>query len=86
MAVTEPAVAVKVAEEEPEATLTAEGTVRAALLLERTTLDPPLGAARERVTVQPEVAPEAMLVGLHCSEDTDGSVPPGAPIGVIMSL
>jgi hypothetical protein len=61
--VTVTAVAVKVAEEAPEATVTVAGTPTTAELLEvRATEAPPLGAAAERFTVQvvePALASEA---------------------------
>src|SRR5437867_991720 len=55
---TEPAEAVKEAEEDAAATVTEAGTVSVVLLEERATLAPPVGAAWERVTVQVEVPPE----------------------------
>jgi hypothetical protein len=65
LVVTEPAVTVKTAEADPEATVTEAGVVRAALLSERVTRWPPAGAAAERVTVQEEDPPEVMEVGEH---------------------
>jgi hypothetical protein len=64
--VTEPAVAVKVAVVEPAGTVTEAGTVRAALLSLRLTAVPPVEAARDRVTVHEEVAPDETDVGEHC--------------------
>lgn len=61
--VTEAAVAEKIAEVAPAATVTEAGTVRAALLSERVTDWPPVGAAPERVTVQEVDPPEAMEEG-----------------------
>jgi hypothetical protein len=52
---TDATVAVKLALAEPAATATADGTVTAALLLERPTLKPPLAAAAFSVTVQESV-------------------------------
>ncbi len=78
--------ALKVADAEPDATLTEEGTVSAALLLERATDSPPLVAGWESVTVQVDFAPFARLLGLHWSDEIAGEGgSPGPPIGVIMS-
>ena len=77
MEVTEPAEAVKEAEEDAAATVTDAGTVRVVLLEERATLAPPVGAAWERVTVQvlEEFCPR--VVGLQVSEETvTGGVTP----------
>jgi hypothetical protein len=60
-----PAVAVNCAVAEPEATVTAAGTVRAARLLESDTGTPPEPAAFDRVTVQVELAPDKRLLGKH---------------------
>jgi hypothetical protein len=58
-----------VAEVAPEATVTLGGTVTAALLLESvTTVLPEAGALR--FTVQFDVAPLAMLVGLQVTDVT----------------
>jgi hypothetical protein len=62
-----PAVALKVADREPAATVTDAGTVNAALLSEIAIAAPPAGAAFESVTVQTELAPEVRLAGLHCT-------------------
>ena len=62
-----PAVAVKVADREPAATVTDAGTVNAALLSEIAIAAPPAGAAFESVTVQTELVPEVRLAGLHCT-------------------
>src|SRR5437867_1585982 len=70
LAVTEPAEAVKEAEEDAAATVTEAGTVSVALLEERATLAPPVGAAWERVPVQAEFPPDATVVGLHCKLET----------------
>jgi hypothetical protein len=60
-----PALAEKVADAEPAATVTEAGTLSAALLLDRLTVDPPVGAAAFRVTVQVLEPPEAKLVGVQ---------------------
>ena len=67
---TEPAVAVKLAVDAPAATVTEAGVVNAELLSETVTAEPPVGAAADSVTVQVDVAPEAMLVGEHASLET----------------
>src|SRR5580700_2951547 len=64
------AVALKVAEVLFAGTVTDAGTVSAALLLERPTALPPLGAAWLRVTVHVAVAPEFTLVGLQTKAET----------------
>ena len=64
-----PAVAVKVAEVEPAETATDAGTLRRVLLEERPTLDPPAGAAVDRVTVQVLLPPEPSVAGLHPTEE-----------------
>ena len=61
--------AVKVAEAAAAGTVTEAATGSRALLLERETVAPPVGAALVRVTVQVLAAPEARLVGLHASEE-----------------
>lgn len=68
-----PAVAVKLPDVEPAGTVTEAATGSSALLLERDTAVPPLGAAWASVTVQVDLAPEARLVGEHSSEDKAGS-------------
>ena len=60
-----PAVPWKVAVVAPAATVTVVGTVKALLLSERLTIVPPMGAARESVTVQVVDPPEPTVVGLH---------------------
>jgi hypothetical protein len=74
LAVTDPAVAVKFAVVAPAATVTEAGVVRAALLSVIVTTEPPAGAARDRVTVQVELAPEATLAGEHRRFEIVGSV------------
>jgi len=67
--VTAAAVAIKVAVVAAEATVTEAGTVKAeVLLLERSTTEPPEGAAFERVTVQVVVEEAARVVLAHCKE------------------
>ena len=68
MLVTEPAVALKLAELAPDATVTDAGTGRAGLLLETDTTAPPLGAVLESVTVHAVLAPGPMLLGVHESK------------------
>jgi hypothetical protein len=63
-----PAVAEKVAEVAPEATVTEEGTVNCELLSEIETAVAP-DAALERVTVQTLEPPELRLVGEQESEE-----------------
>jgi len=58
-----PAVAVKLAEVEPEDTVTAVGTVSTLTLLDRLIVAPPVSAGFERVTEQVDVPPERRLVG-----------------------
>ena len=70
---TEPAVAVKLAVDAPAATVTEAGVVNAELLSEIVTAEPPVGAAADSVTVQVDVAPEAMLEGEHTSLETTGA-------------
>jgi len=65
-----PAVAEKPAEAAPDATVTEAGTLNAVALLESDTVMPPEPAACEMVTVQDDVPPELMLVGLHESKLT----------------
>ena len=60
-----PAVAVKAADVAPEATVTEDGTVKAAALLDSVTVAPPDPAACDSVTVQADVPLEFRLVGLH---------------------
>ena len=66
------AVAEKVAEVAPAATVTEAGTVSAALLSERETTAPPVGAALLRVTVQVAEALEVSEAGLQ--ERLEGTV------------
>jgi len=50
----------------PAATVTEVGTVSAALLSETATLEPPVGAAWDNVTVQVALPPEMTVAGVHC--------------------
>jgi len=70
--VTVPAVTGNAAEVVPAATVTDPGDVNAALLSLSATLAPPLGAEAESVTVQVELAPEAMVDGVHCKLEIVG--------------
>ena len=55
------------------ATVTDAGTVTAEVaLLERVTMEPPIGAGLERVTVQDVVEDAAKVVLVHCREDGVG--------------
>jgi hypothetical protein len=65
-----PAVAVKVPEILPAATVTGVDARRARLLALTATAAPPDAAAWESVTVQVLAAPEARLLGLHVSDAT----------------
>jgi hypothetical protein len=69
LAVTIPAVAVKLAVVAFAATVTDAGTVRAALLEETATVELAT-SVRESVTVQAEVPPDGTVVGVHCSAET----------------
>jgi len=64
------AVAAKVAEVAPAAKVTAEGTVSEALLSERATIVPLLGAGWFKVTVHVVAAPEFTLEGLQARAET----------------
>jgi hypothetical protein len=57
---------------DPAATVTLDGTVAEALLLERLTMAPPLGAAPLRVTVPVEEEPPFTLPGLSVTDDSTG--------------
>ena len=72
MLVTVPAVAVKLAVVAPEATVTDAGTANAALFEESPTEDPPVNAARDRVTVQVVVPLEATELGAQDKLETAG--------------
>jgi hypothetical protein len=70
-------VAVKPPVVAPAATVTLAGTVMLALLLDRPTLAPPVGAAALSVTVQEDVPGETTLDGPHVTPltITDGVAP-----------
>ena len=57
----------------PEATVTDAGTVNAPLFEESPTEDPPVNAARDRVTVQVEVALEVTELGEQDKPETAGA-------------
>ena len=66
---------VKVAPVLPAGTVTLEGTLAAALLLESITCAPPAGAGPLSVTVPVEVcAPPTTVLGFSVSEETVGGV------------
>jgi hypothetical protein len=67
---TDPAVAVKVAELQPSATATEAGAARVALSPVRPTIEPPVGAACDRVTVQMAEALEASELGEQANAAT----------------
>ncbi|MCX6634225.1 MAG: hypothetical protein NT090_03940, partial [Acidobacteria bacterium] len=69
LAVTGPAVALKVALVEPAGTVTEAGTVRATLLALKVTANPLAGAALVRLTVQVLNAPEFTVEGEQASAD-----------------
>ena len=69
---TVPAVALKFAVVAPAVTVTDAGTVRAALFDESPTEDPPVNAARDRVTVQVVVPLEANELGEQDKPETAG--------------
>ena len=54
----------------PAATVTVGGTVSAALLSDTATVDPPVGATGETVTVQVETPPVITVAGEHCNPVT----------------
>jgi hypothetical protein len=70
---TVPAVAVKLAVVAPATTVTEAGTGSAALFEESATEAPPVNAARDRVTVQVEVAPETTELGEQDKPETAGA-------------
>ncbi len=73
MLATVPAVAVKFAVVAPAVTATEAGTVSAVLFDASATEEPPVEAARDRVTVQVVVAPDATELGEHDTPETDGA-------------
>ena len=81
--VTAPAVAVKLAVVAPAGTVTDAGTVNAELLSDTVIGAPPDWAGRANVTVQDEVAAEAIDAGAQVSPETDCTeliVPPAPAI------
>jgi hypothetical protein len=66
----------------PAATVTLEGTVAAAALLERLTTAPLLGAGPLSVTVPLEEEPPVTLLGLRVIEERVGDVPAGVTVSV----
>jgi hypothetical protein len=73
---------VKVAEVAPAATVTLAGTDAAALLLERLTLRPPVGAALPRVTVPVAEVPPVTVVGFTVTDETTGGFTVNVPVCV----
>lgn len=69
------AVAVKLAEVAPDATLTEAGTVNAVILLDSVTVIPPVPAACDSVATQADVPPTFRLVGLQDTRLTAVPVP-----------
>ena len=79
-----PALALNVAKVAAAATVTDEGTVSAALLLDSEMLAPPAGAAFDNVTVQVLLAFEFKLAGEHATDDTKtGATRPIAAVPVL---
>ena len=70
----------------PAATVMEVGIASRALLLDKATVDPPVGAAWLMVTVQELMAAEARVVGLQVNEDKVGNVTTALPTGVCMSV
>jgi hypothetical protein len=70
----EPAVALNVAVVAPARTVTDPGTVSKALLLPSVTLEPPVGAAVLKVTVQLEAPLSFRFPGVHVTDETVGTV------------
>jgi hypothetical protein len=70
LAVIVPAVAVKLPEVAPAATVSDAGTVAWAVLEVSVTVAPPGGAAALKVTVQVLEAFDPRVPGAHCSDDT----------------
>jgi hypothetical protein len=77
------AVALKVAMVAPAATVTDAGTVSAALLLARVTLDPPVGAVWASITVQVPTALCPRLAGLQVSWESDTAGVDAAPLNAM---
>lgn len=75
--VTDVVVTVKVADVEPEGTVTLLGMLAEELLLLKLTTEPPEGAAALRMTVPVELLPPVTLLGLRVSEETVKEELPG---------
>ena len=73
-------VTVKVAVVAPAATVTLAGTVTAALLLDKVTDNPPVGAALPKVTVPVDEVPPVTAVGFTVTEDTTGGFTVNVPV------
>src|SRR5262249_19919020 len=69
---TVPALAVKLAVLAPAVTVTDAGTVSAPLFEESPTVDPPVTAGRDSVTLQLVVPPETTELGAHDKPETAG--------------
>jgi hypothetical protein len=80
---TEATFAVNVALNAPAGTVTVAGNVAAALLLDRATLTPPLGATAPNVTSQPSV-PGPVMDALRQATESNGGVP--VPLRLITSV
>ena len=65
-------VTVKVAVVAPAATVTLAATVAAALLLDKLTVSPPVGAALPKVTVPVDEVPPVTEVGFSVTDETVG--------------
>ena len=68
-----PATALNETEEKPAVTPTDEGTERPPVLLDSEIVMPPEPTACDNVTVQPLIAPEVSVVGLHESPVIDSA-------------
>ncbi len=73
-------VTVKVAVVALAATVTLAGTVAAALLLDKATDSPPVGAALPKVTVPVDEVPPVTEVGFSVTEDTTGGFTVNVPV------
>jgi len=73
-------VTVKVAVVAPAATGTLAGTVAAALLLDRVTVSPPVGAALPKVTVPVDEVPPVTEVGFSVTDETAGGFTINVPV------
>jgi hypothetical protein len=84
---TVPAVAVKLAAVAPPASATEAGTVNAAVLFETSATEtPPVDAGDNKVTVQLEVAPDAMEFGEQDKFETDGAPAEVISIALMVGL